>query len=100
MTEAYVAGDMDLAAEKAIRIKALEREADVLKRQAREVLHQGAFLPQIRSDMHNLVELVDGIAGIGEEVAKFLSNQSPFIPEEYEAELLGIFSLCISCYNE
>jgi predicted phosphate transport protein (TIGR00153 family) len=100
MTEAYVAGDKDSVAEKAIRVKSLEREADILKRQAREVLHQGAFLPHIRSDLHNLVELVDGIVGIGEEVAKFLSNQSPQIPEEFEADLLAIFGLCVSCFNE
>ena len=100
MLEDYVSGESESAAENARRVKSLEQQADGLKRQAREVLHRGAFLPQIRADIHRLVESVDGIAGAAEDAAKFLMNQSPFIPQDFESDLLEIFGLSVTCFHE
>ena len=100
MLEDYIAGDREASRQHGLRVKSLEQQADKMKREAREVLHQGAFLPQIRADVHHMVEMVDSIAGISEDVAKFLNNQSPRIPDEYEAGLLDIAGLCVTCFHE
>ena len=98
--EEYISGDMDDAHEAATRVRVLESEADGLKRRIREVLFAGAFLPQIRSDVYRLVDSVDSVADKGETAAHFLVNQSPRIPEEFQAELVNIFGLCVSTFHE
>ena len=98
--EAYVAGDIESAHKHATLVVEIESKADVLERRIREVLLDGAFLPNIRSDIYRLVEAVDAIAGKSESIARFISNQSPEIPEEFEADLLDIFRLSLDCFLE
>ena len=82
------------------RVSKAESRADALKREAREVLQSGAFLPTIRSDVYRLVEAVDHVAGKGEDTARFLADQSPVIPEEYHEEFSGILELNVKCFHE
>jgi predicted phosphate transport protein (TIGR00153 family) len=98
--EHYLAGDLDAAIDIAEKVKRLEREGDYCKRKARVVLHNGAFLPQVRADIHRLVELVDTINGAGESAAKCLVNELPSIPEEFAGDLMDICSQCINSYHE
>lgn len=100
MFEDYVAGETDAAMAKALEIKAHEQDADRLKQEARAVLNEGAFLPHIRADLNRLVEMVDRIAGAGDSAARFLADQTPIIPEEFEAELLEIFGRSVTCFHE
>ena len=98
--EEYIAGELDLACQRVNSVIEIESRADKLEREIRDMLLDGAFLPNIRSDVYRLVEAVDAIAGKGESVARFIVDQSPEIPEGFEAELLGIFRQSLSCFQE
>ncbi|MEJ8566345.1 DUF47 domain-containing protein [Elongatibacter sediminis] len=100
MLEDYVAGDTEASALKSQAVKRHEQEADRIKREARAVLHQGAFLPQIRADLNRLVEMVDGIADAGDTTARFIVDQSPHIPGEFVADLLDLFGSSVTCFHE
>lgn len=98
--EEYISGDLELACQRVSSVIEIESRADALERQIRDALLDGAFLPNIRSDVYRLVEAVDAIAGKGEHVARFIVDQLPEIPEEFESELLEIFRLCMNCFQE
>ncbi len=98
--EGYIAGDLELACQRANSVIEIESRADALERQIRDVLLDGAFLPNIRSDVYRLVEAVDAIAGKAEGVARFIVDQLPEIPEEIEAALLDIFRQSLHCFLE
>jgi predicted phosphate transport protein (TIGR00153 family) len=98
--EKYIASDMELARQHANLAIDTETEADNLERQIREALLDGAFLPNIRSDVYRLVEAVDAVASKGEDVTRFILDQSPEIPEEFESELLEIFRMSLNCFQE
>lgn len=98
--EAFMRGDLELARQKSAAVVALESRADLQARQVREVLLDGAFLPHIRSDVYRLVNAVDTIAGKAEDVAKFVIDQSPMVPEEVQADVLGIYGQSLNCFLE
>jgi len=98
--EGYIAGDLELASQRANSVIEIESRADALERQIRDVLLDGAFLPNIRSDVYRLVEAVDAIAGKAEGVARFIVDQLPEVPEEVEAALLDIFRQSLHCFLE
>ena len=96
----YLAGPGPDFSEHVRRVGKLESRADALKREACEVLQAGAFLPTIRSDVYRLIEAVDHVAGEGEDIARFLADQSPMIPQEYHEEFRAILALNLECYDE
>lgn len=98
--ENYLAGNLETAFSAAESANRFESEADAKAREIREVLFQGAFLPNVRSDIYRLVEAVDSIAGKGEELTQFIANQAPSIPEVFHQDLLGIFHKSLSCFFE
>lgn len=98
--EEYIASDLASACQRANTVIEIESRADKLECQIRDNLLAGAFLPHIRSDIYRLVEAVDTIAGKSESVARFVADQAPEIPEEFEADLLEIFLLCLNCFLE
>lgn len=98
--EEYVSGNSEAARDRANKVIEIESRADTLERQIREVLLQGAFLPHIRSDVYRLVEAVDAIAGKAEDTARFVMDQSPMIPDEFQQPLLEIYHLSLDCFTE
>jgi predicted phosphate transport protein (TIGR00153 family) len=98
--EKYLAGDREGARSAAVQVIAPESEADTIKRETRAVLFAGAFLPQVRSDACRLVDRVDSVADKAETVSRFIVNQSPAIPDEFAPDLVSIFGLCTTCYEE
>ncbi len=98
--ETYMSGDKDKATEHRRELKKLEKEADAMKVEIRIVLHSGAFLPQIRADVHGLVDSVDRIADSADKLSSFLVNQAPDVPDTFQPEYLEIFGLCVSCFLE
>jgi predicted phosphate transport protein (TIGR00153 family) len=98
--EHYLLGEKEAVLENSREVKRLEREADRCKRQARVVLHAGAFLPQLRSDIHQLVEMVDEINAAAEMSTKCLVNESPEIPQAYGAALMEIYEQNVACFHE
>jgi predicted phosphate transport protein (TIGR00153 family) len=98
--EAYMAGDIEQTEVHTRVGKEREEQADDIKVEIRVVLNSGAFLPQIRADVHGLVDTVDRIADSAIKVASFLRNQKPDIPEQFDAEFQEIYSLSTTCFNE
>lgn len=98
--EQYLAGDYTQAMKHTRTGKVREEEADEIKVEIRVVLNSGAFLPQIRADVHGLVDTIDRIADSADKVSSFLVNQKPDIPTQFKAEFLEIFALCTSCFKE
>ncbi len=98
--EDYLAGESESMTRRAADVKALERQADTLKRQIRQALHDGAFLPQVRSDVHGLVEGLDRVAGAAEHTMQFIVGQSPVVPEPFETDLMDLFGNCVNCFHE
>lgn len=98
--EDYLAGETDAMTRRAANVKTLERQADTLKRQIRQALHDGAFLPQVRSDVHGLVEGLDQVAGAAEHTMQFIVGQSPAVPEPFETDLMDLFGQCVNCFHE
>ena len=96
----YLDGDMAAAQETAKDVIELESMADSLKDELRDVLFSGAFLPNIRSDVYRLVDVVDKIADMGETTSHFIVYQKPVIPERFHDELREIAKLCLECYGE
>lgn len=98
--EEYIAGDLELVRQRVNSVIEIETRADALECEIRDMLLDGAFLPQIRSDVYRLVEAVDAIAGKAESVARFMIDQLPEVPEEFEGELLEIFNKSLNCFQE
>jgi predicted phosphate transport protein (TIGR00153 family) len=98
--KAYLSGDREVARGIAIQVVALESDADHIKHELRDVLFSGAFLPNIRSDVYRLVDSVDKVANKAETTSHFIVNQRPQVPEQFQSELLRIYSLCFECYTE
>jgi predicted phosphate transport protein (TIGR00153 family) len=76
----YLAGRLEAAKAGAIGVDHLETDADGLRRAVGDFLYHGAFLPIFRSDIHELVEQLDRIAGRAEDMCDFLLGQRPEIP--------------------
>lgn len=98
--EAYIAGDHEAVREKRASTSEIESLADALERQIRDVLLDGAFLPQIRSDIYRLVGAVDTIGNKAEGLARFLDDRPPEISEEFKPELLVIYQHSLDSFAE
>jgi len=98
--EEYITGDLEQTRQRVNSVIETESRADALESEIRDMLLDGAFLPNIRSDVYRLVEAVDAIAGKAESVARFVIDQLPEIPEEFEGDLLEIFAQCLNCFME
>jgi len=98
--EEYIAGELELASQRVDLVIETESRADILEREIRDMLLDGAFLPHIRSDVYRLVEAVDAIAGKAESIARFIVDQTPEIPEGFEADMLAMFRQCLNCFQE
>ena len=64
----------------------LESKADDLRREIQNTLYAGAYLPNLREDVFQLVEALDDIADASESCVDFFSNQRPEIPDEFAAD--------------
>ena len=96
----YLAQDATAFTAAVTSTKDYESHADLLKWEIGEALQSGAFLPVIRSDVYRLVESVDKLAGCGEDVALFLSNQPPSVAAQFQPEYLDILALNVDCAGQ
>ena len=88
--EQYVQGDLTKAEEHAQRADDAESRADACRRDIRDLLFSGAYLPLIREDIHHLVESVDRVANGAEDCSDFFLGQRPEIPDEMRAAFIDI----------
>lgn len=77
----------------------LESEADKLRRETEKGINEGAFLPNFRGDLTELMELVDKIANKAEYVADLFSLQKPKIPEELKGYLLKQLEISLKAFR-
>ncbi|MEM9303379.1 MAG: DUF47 family protein [Pseudomonadota bacterium] len=73
----------------------LETEADELRREIRNALYEGAYLPQIREDLFRLIQSVDDVANKCEDVWEFFATQIPDVPAEYRDGFVAMMDLSL-----
>jgi predicted phosphate transport protein (TIGR00153 family) len=98
--ETYLSGDIAAVQAMAVEVGELESLADSTKREIRDVLYSGAYLPDVRADLYRLIDRIDEIAGKADYTADFIVCQAPQIPEEYQAEFIEIYSISVACFYE
>lgn len=77
---AYLDGEsIDARADEVDR---LESEADECRREIRETLYKGAYLPLLREDLYELGAKVDAVANASESTVQFITRQRPEIPDD------------------
>jgi len=80
-------------------IHTLEHKADVIRREMEATLYEGAFLPNFRGDLLNLVEALDKIANRGETVAHQLTLERVDVPSQLVSGLRKQIQLGYRAFN-
>ena len=80
--DAYLKGEKDKAKKLSHQTDKIESNADLIRYEIRDKLYFGAFLPNLRDDIYNLVESFDEVANAGESCCDFFLNQRPEVPDE------------------
>ena len=80
--DAYLKGEKDKAKKLSLQTDKIESNADLIRYEIRDKLYFGAFLPNLRDDIYNLVESFDEVANAGESCCDFFLNQRPEVPDE------------------
>ena len=79
--EDYLQGRIHAAESRASKANRTESEADGIRREIADRLHQGAFLPIFREDVMQLVGMVDRMASQAEYCCNFIMIQHPEVPD-------------------
>ncbi len=96
--KSYVAGEISAPNTTDGAVNKLEREADDLLREIRDLLYSGAYLPQIRGDIYKLMSTVDDVCNKAEDCFDHFYYQFPVIPEEYASDIDAILDLTAECF--
>lgn len=86
----YLGGNIEEAKSAALKTDHLETETDEIRREVEGLLFSGAFLPNLRQDIHVLVDELDKIADRAEACCDMILGQRPEIPEEFEKDFLEV----------
>ncbi len=78
--------------ERALLVSGHEHEADELRREMRDKLFSGAFLPLMRADIASLFESIDRVPNAAEACTKFFYGERPNVPDELRARFRAIAS--------
>jgi uncharacterized protein len=62
------------------------------------MLYSGAFLPNFRQDIYDLVEALDKVADAAEALCDMLLAQRPEIPQEFGSTLLALARKSVESY--
>jgi len=68
-------------------LKANESEADILRRERETLLYEKTLIPDLRSDVMTLIELLDKIINLHEAIAIHVKIEQPLIREEFKPEM-------------
>lgn len=79
----YLDGHVEPAEAEAV--DTLESDADDARREVTDRLYSGAYLPNIREDVHRLMESVDRVANGAESCCKRITTEQPEIPAELQS---------------
>lgn len=98
--EAVLNKDWDKALTLKNKIVALEKEADVIKRDLRLHLPAGLFLPVARTDLLELLSAQDRIPNTAEDVAGLIMGRKMNIPPSLHMDLMNLLHQCIEASNQ
>lgn len=82
------------------KIVAIEKEADLIKRDLRLHLPTGLFLPVARSDILELLSAQDKIANKAEDIAGLIVGRKMVIPEALSTLLLPFLTRCLDAAKQ
>lgn len=82
------------------KIKALEKEADVIKRDLRLHLPTGLFLPVARTDVLELLSAQDRIANKAEDIAGLIVGRQMIIPDPLSPLFLPFLTRCLDAAKQ
>ena len=82
------------------KIVAIEKEADLIKRDLRLHLPTGLFLPVARSDILELLSAQDRIANKAEDIAGLIIGRKLVIPEALSTLLLPFLARCLDAAKQ
>ncbi len=99
MVEAYINDDRKLTEELYEKVDGQETEIDGLRRQISKKLFEGAFLPLLREEWLNFLEIADKIADEAEASTDFLILQKPLIPEDLKEKIKELISGVIDSFQ-
>ncbi len=95
----YLEGELRTGNSAPSQVNHLEAEADSLLREIRDILYDGAYLPQIRGDIYRLMSTVDSVANKAEDCFDFFHYQAPKIPKDFGAGYDMILDLTSECFQ-
>lgn len=76
-----------------------ESDADEARRQAEQMIYDGAFMPVQRGDYAVLMDCIDKIANQCEAVAQFMMLTCPDLTPEIKDGLVEIMEATVRCYS-
>lgn len=82
------------------KIIAIEREADLIKRDLRLHLPTGLFLPVARTDLLELLSAQDRIANKAEDIAALIMSRQMHIPDILTALLMPFLHRCLDAAKQ
>ncbi len=97
---AALAQDWDMAAQIQTKIIALEKEADMMKRDLRLHLPTGLFLPVARTDLLELLSAQDRIANKAQDIAGLIMGRKMIIPENISQVFMPFFHCCLNATKQ
>jgi len=82
------------------KIVALEKEADLIKRDLRLHLPTGLFLPVSRTDLLELLSAQDKIANKAEDIAGLIMSRKTIIPESLIPPFMPFLNRCLDASKQ
>lgn len=98
--EAILQEDWNTAERIQHKIVALEKEADIIKRDLRLHLPTGLFLPVARSDILELLTAQDRIANKAEDIAGLIMGRKMLIPATLSHLFLPFLTCCLDAAKQ
>jgi len=98
--EAVLKKDWETANNIKEKIVALEKEADLIKRDLRLHLPAGLFLPVSRTDLLELLSAQDKIANKAEDIAELITSRQMTIPEELKPVFMPFLNCCLDASKQ
>ena len=82
------------------KIVAIEKEADLIKRDLRLHLPTGLFLPVARTDLLELLSAQDRIANKAEDIAGLIISRKMTVPEAIEPVFMPFLNRCLDASKQ
>ena len=98
--EAVFKQDWETAGQIKENIVAIEREADLIKRDLRLHLPTGLFLPVARTDLLELLSAQDRIANKAEDIAALIISRKMLIPEALTPLFMPFLHRCLDAAKQ